>query len=137
MSEQDNIGIVKQAYENFQAGNIPALLALLSDDVTWQLPEMEAVPFGGTFNGPAGVGRFFALVNTNQEALRFEPGEIIAQGDKVASLGFYRWRVKSTNREFSSDFCHIFTIRDGKVVAFHEYIDTAAASAAYAKTMTA
>jgi uncharacterized protein len=137
MSEQDNVGIVQQAYENFQSGNIPALLALLSDDVVWQLPEMEAVPFTGTFNGPAGVGQFFAKVNANQEPLRFEPREAIAQGDKVASLGFYEWRVKSTNRKFSSEFCHVFTIRDGKVVAFYEYVDTAAASTAYRQAMTA
>ena len=137
MSEQDNIAIVQQAYDNFKAGNIPALLALLSDDVDWQLPAMENVPFAGKFTGRDGVGEFFALVGTNQESLRFEGRETIAQGDKVASLGFYQWRVKSTNREFSSDFCHIFTIRDGKIVAFHEFMDTAACANAYRKAMSA
>lgn len=137
MSEQENIAIVQQAYTNFKIGNIPALLAQLSDDVEWQLPEIENVPFGGKRTIPTGVGEFFALVAANQEALRFEPCETIAQGDKVASLGFYQWRVKSTNREFSSDFCHIFTIRDGKVTGFHEYTDTAACANAYRKAMSA
>jgi ketosteroid isomerase-like protein len=41
------------------------------------------------------------------------------------------------SREFSSDFCHVFTIRDGKIVDFHEYMDTAAATNAYRKAMSA
>jgi ketosteroid isomerase-like protein len=137
MSEQDNVAIVQQAYNNFKTGNISALLGQLSDDVTWQLPEMENVPFGGKRTTPAGVGEFFTLIAENEEPLRFEPREIVAQGDKVVSLGYYHWRLKTNGREFSSDFAHVFTIRDGKVVAFQEYTDTAACANAYAKAMTA
>ena len=137
MSEQDNIAIVQQAYNNFQTGNIPALLGQLSDDVTWQLPEMENVPFSGKRTTPAGVGDFFSLIGDNEEPLRFEPREFVAQGDKVVSLGYYQWRLKANGREFDSDFAHVFTIRDGKVVAFQEYTDTAACAAAYQKAMNA
>jgi ketosteroid isomerase-like protein len=45
--------------------------------------------------------------------------------------------VKATAREFGSDFAHVFTIRDGKVVAFKEYFDSAAAATAYRKAMSA
>ena len=137
MSEQENVSIVHQAYDNFKAGNIPALLDLCSEDITWQLPQMENVPFGGKRTTRAGVGEFFALIDANEEALRFEPREIVAQGDKVVSLGDYKWRVKATGREFESDFAHVFTIRDNKIVAFHEYMDTAACADAYAKAMSA
>ena len=136
MSEQENVAIVHQAYNNFKTGNIPGLLDLCSDDITWQLPQMENVPFGGQRTTRAGVGEFFALIDANEEALRFEPREIVAQGDKVVSLGYYQWRVKATGREFESDFAHVFTIRDGKIVAFHEYMDTAACANAYAKAMS-
>ena len=37
-----------------------------------------------------------------------------------------QWRVKSNSREFGGDFAHAWIIRDGKVVEFHEYTDTAA-----------
>ena len=137
MSEQENVSIVHQAYDNFKTGNIPALLDLCSEDITWQLPQMENVPFAGKRTTRAGVGEFFALVGANQDSLRFEPQEAVAQGDKVVSLGYYQWRVKSTGREFEGDFAHVFTIRNGKIVAFHEYTDTAAAANAYAKAMSA
>jgi ketosteroid isomerase-like protein len=137
MSEQENTAVVQQAYAKFKSGDIHGLLELVADDVTWQLPEIENVPFAGTRTTRNGVAQFFALVGANQDTLKFEPNETIAQGDKVVSLGNYRWRVKETNRDFGGDFAHVFTIRDGKVVEFQEYMDTAAAAAAYRKAMSA
>src|SRR5438270_7480505 len=131
MSEQDNVSLVKQAYNNFKAGNISALLELFADDVQWQFPRIENVPFAKAFNGRAGVGEFFALVGANQDALSFEPQEFIAQDDKVVATGHYRWRIKPNNREFEGDWAHVFTIRDGKIAAFQEYTDTAAVADAY------
>ena len=131
MSEQDNTRVVQQAYQSFGEGNIPGILALLAEDVQWRLPDMENVPMGGERRGREGVGRFFALLAENQEAQQFEPQHFIAQGEKVVALGRYTWRVKKTGRTFSSEWAHVFTVREGRVVAFHEYLDTALAVAAY------
>jgi ketosteroid isomerase-like protein len=136
MSEQ-NVAVVQQVYNNFKAGNIQALLDMLPDNITWHLPEIEGVPFAGKRTGRDAVRDFFVGVEANQETLEFEPREYIAQGDKVVSLGHYRWRVKTTGREFSSDFAHVFTIRDGKITGFQEYTDTASAARAYQKSAAA
>jgi uncharacterized protein len=136
MSEQ-NVAVVQQVYNNFKAGNIQALLDMLPDNITWHLPEIEGVPFAGKRTGRDAVRDFFVGVEANQETLEFEPREYIAQGDKVVSLGHYRWRVKTTGREFSSDFAHVFTIRDGKITSFQEYTDTASAARAYQKSAAA
>ena len=136
MSEQ-NKAIVEQAYNNFKTGNIEALLDLMSDDITWTLPEMEGVPFAGKRTGRAAVAEFFASVNDSQEVLNFGPRELIAEGDKVVALGSYLWRVRANNREFGGDWAHVWTIRDGKAVEFQEYMDTAAGVSAYQKAMSA
>jgi ketosteroid isomerase-like protein len=136
MSEQ-NKAIVQEIYNNFKIGNIEALLNRLSDDIAWDLPEIKNVPFGGKRTGRASVGEFFSSVGASQESLRFEPRELIAEGDKVASLGYYEWKVKANGRTFGADFAHVFTIRNGTVVAFHEYTDTAAVADAYQKAMSA
>ena len=137
MSEQDNTTIVQQAYHNFNTGNIPGLLDQMSDNVTWQLPEIESVPLAGKRTGRDGVKDFFATLARDQDVIEFEPREFVAQGSKVVSLGHYRWRVKDTDREFASDFVHVFTVRDGKIVAFREHFDTAVVAAAYQKAMSA
>src|SRR5436305_2658878 len=132
MSEQDNLQIVKDAYAAFKRGDIPAILNTLSDDVVWFLPgQISLVPVAGERRGREEVGQFFATLDENQEVKEFEPQEFIAQDEKVVVLGQYRWRVKSTGREFSSDWVHVFTLRDGKVAGFKEYYDTDACADAY------
>jgi ketosteroid isomerase-like protein len=141
VSEGTNTKTVQQVYENFEAlgraaakrPDLQPLLSLYADDVEWHVPEMEDVPFAGPRKGIAGVRDFLTAVTEDLEVLQFEPREYIAQGDKVVALGRYSWRVKATGREFSSDFAHVCTVRDGKIVRFHEYMDTAAEIRAHKK----
>jgi uncharacterized protein len=134
MSEQENTMIVQQVYEDFRGGDIRALLNSFSDDVEWRLPEIENLPFAGKRHGREAVAQFFAILADAQEMQQFEPREFIAQGEKVVALGRYRWRAKATGRTFESDWAHVFTVRGGKVVGFHEYTDTAAAAAAHRRS---
>ena len=137
MSEQDNTAIVQKAYHNFKTGNIQGLLDQMSDAVTWQLPEVEGMAVAGKRTGREGVKEFFATLARDQDVLEFEPREFVAQGDKVVSLGDYRWRVKDTGQEYASDFVHVFTVRDGKIVAFREHFDSAVVARAYQKATSA
>jgi uncharacterized protein len=77
------------------------------------------------------VGESFSRIFDTEEVLHFEPRELVAQGDKVVALGNHAWRVKSTGREYETDFVHVFSVRDGKVTRFQEFMDTAVVSAAY------
>jgi uncharacterized protein len=95
------------------------------------VPEIENVPFAGKRRGRGAVGEFFSTLASLQDARSFEPREFIAQGDKVVVLGHYVWQVKANERTYESDFAHVFTVRGGQIVAFHEYTDSAAAAKAF------
>ena len=126
MSEQENTALVQQAYGHFQSGDIPAVLDALSDDVEWTSPDFEEVPVSGTWRGREGVGEFFRTLSETQEVRQLELSDFVAQGDKVVALGHYAWHVKSTGREWESDFVHVLIVRDGKIARFQEYTNTAA-----------
>src|SRR4051812_45557456 len=128
MSEQENRQLVEQTYITFKAGDIPTLLQSLSEDITWQLPEVENVPFSGKRQGRGAVGEFFSTLASLQDARSFEPREFIAQSDKVVVLGHYDWQVKANGRTYACDFAHVLSVRGGQIVAFQEYTDTAAAA---------
>ena len=132
MSEQENVAVVRRAYENFKGGNIGGILDSVTDDVDWRLPEMKGVGFSGARTGRDSVAGFFSNLAEEQDSVSFEPREFVAQGDKVVALGSYRWRVKKNGREYGGDWAHVFTVRDGKIAGFHEFMDSAAATAAYA-----
>lgn len=136
MSEQENIRLVQQAYSNFKGGDIESLLGLLSDDIQWQLPDVENVPYSGRRSGRREVEQFFASLAEAQDALEFDPQEFVAQGEKVVATGQYRWRARETGRNFGGDWAHVFTIENGKITRFHEYTDTAALASAFQKALS-
>lgn len=137
MAEQENIQVVQQTYENFKKGDIAALLNLYSVDVDWFVPTTENLPFTGRRTGRESVAEFFAMVAESQTLQVFEPREFIAQGDMVVVLGNYTWQVKGTGRLWAGEFAHVCTVRDGLIVAFQEYTDTAAAEKAHQKAAAA
>jgi ketosteroid isomerase-like protein len=131
MSEQDNVEVVKRAYSNFKTGDVGALVEQLSEDVEWRLPEIQGAPFAGARRGRGQVSEFFTSLADSQKVVSFEPREFVSQGDKVVALGTYNWRVKQNGREYGGDWAHVFTVRDGRIEGFHEYMDSAQAEAAF------
>jgi ketosteroid isomerase-like protein len=137
MNEQENTKLVQKTYELFKSGDIETLLGIYSDDISWETPKVENVPFGGKVSGRDKVTEFFTNLDEHEEFSVFETTEFIAQGDKVVVLGHSTARVKSTNKELTLEFAHIVTVADGKITGFYEFFDTAAAARAYAATNAA
>jgi hypothetical protein len=131
MNEQANIGLLKQAYDAYGQGDIQRLLGMLAQDIDWELPDIEGVPFAGKRHGVDQVADFFRILAECQVPREFRPDQFIAQGDQVVVLGHGTFTVKATGAEFSSDWCHVFRVAGGKVVSFKEYDDTHQAAQAY------
>jgi ketosteroid isomerase-like protein len=124
MNEQANIGLLKQAYDAYDKGDIQRLIGLLAQDIEWELPEVEGIPFTGKRRGVDQVADFFRVMAECQEPREFRPDRFICQGDQVIVLGHGTFTVKATGAEFSSDWCHVFRVAGGKIASFKEYDDT-------------
>ena len=139
MSESRNVQVVKDAYAAFQRGDINGVIALVDDTVDWHgLKGAEGVaPHAGPRRGRAGVAEFFAQLAGSTEFTRFEPREFIAQGDQVVAIGDYAANIKTTGRSVASEWVMVFTLRDGKVVRFREWTDSAQLVKAYGAAVPA
>jgi ketosteroid isomerase-like protein len=113
-----NTEVVNEAYAAFGRGDVPAVLALVSDDVDWE--GTEALPQSGSFHGPDGVGEFFAGVGREWPELKIEIEDMIADGDHVVSVGHGAGKLAS-GEAAEYGFAHVFTLADGKVTRFREY----------------
>ena len=61
MSSQDNIQIVRKAYQDFVSGNIPSIFEALDDGVDWFIPgPKNIIPFAGQRRGRQQVAQFFS-----------------------------------------------------------------------------
>lgn len=131
MSEEHNVQVARNIFEAFGRGDAPALLAFVSEDVLWAIEGPSSVPYYGERRGHAGVMDFLAKLNGSVEFERFEPREFIDGGDKIVVLGTERGSVRATNKTLDNDWAMVFTVRDGKVVQFRCYENTAVVEAAF------
>ena len=118
-----NKSIVAAAYDSFAKGDVPAVLAVMDEHIEWT--EAEGSPMPGTFVGPrAVVDGVFLRLGEIGDAFSVVPEQLVAEDDTVVALGRYTWRHLSTKEPAEVKMVHVWTLRDGKVIAFQQHVDT-------------
>lgn len=126
MTEQQNLETVRRAFTALGKNDMHQLKGLLSPNVEWHAPgPKEVLPFAGVHKGPDAVAQWWKKLGESEEALHFEPKDFISHDDKVIVTGDSEMRVKSTGKTVSAEWVQIYTLRDGKIVNFREFYDTA------------
>ena len=121
----DTIGVVQEFYRALDAGDVPRIVSLLSDDLA--RTEAERFPYyGGVWRRPQEVlENLFVPLSRDWETFSVTPHEFIADGQQVVSLGRYQGTYRATRRSMSAPFAHRWIVRQGKIVQFDQYTDTA------------
>jgi uncharacterized protein len=122
---------VRIVYELFAKGDLPGVVAKFDPEIVW----FEASGFpgvGGRHVGPDAVQAVLIQVASEWEDLTVTPREFVGDGDRVVVLGETAGKYRATGRSFQSPFAHAWRLRDGRVVEWRAYIDTALAQEAAA-----
>jgi hypothetical protein len=127
------VEVVTQAYEAFGRGDVPGILACVADQVDWRFCGPKGLPYTGTFRTRDEVARWFSYVAAVDDVRKFEPREFIPAGDKLTVLGWEQTAAKPGGRVFESEWVHVFTVRDGRIVRFWGMYDNEASGAARQK----
>lgn len=125
MDDDRNLAVVNQVYAAFGRGDMAGILAMLDADVTWVTPGPPDLPTGGRRQGHDQVMEFFGALAAAMDILRFTPQDFFVRGDTVVVFGDEEARIKATGRTIVNRWVQRFTIRDGKIAAFEEILDTA------------
>lgn len=133
MSEE-NVDTIRGIYDAFARGDIPAIIDQLADDVAWHSP--ETLPWGGDERGHEGVLAFFGRLGGAVDELVPDVRTFIDGGDHVTVLGTHHGRAKG-GAPFEAEWAMVWRLRDGKVVEFRDYVDTAAVLPAFAAVPSA
>ena len=134
-STSDNIAFVQSLYAAFGRGDVDAILAGVSPDVDWvNVGRPSDFASLGRRSGLDEVRAFFGVLADQADFAEFSPDDFDAVGDKVFVEGHSRMRLKAGGPEVDTDWVHVFTIRDGRVVRFRDFTDTAQIAEAAAAT---
>jgi ketosteroid isomerase-like protein len=126
-----NVNTVQQVYAAFAKRDIKAILSMLSPDVEWGEPPNPFNPAAGTRQGHAGFLEWLNIGRQSEEILVLEPRKFLTDNDTVAVVGYTKCLAKPTGKSYETDFVHLVTIKDGKIVRFQEFFDTYAAAEAF------
>jgi ketosteroid isomerase-like protein len=130
MNEQENAALVRKLYDSFSRGEIETILNNVAEDVDWNSPGPESIPYCGRRKGRSQVREFFAQLQNLNRDMNVTVQDVIAQGDKVVTVCQFRGTATATGRTYDSPVMHFFMIRDGKVTQHIGLVDTAAVLAA-------
>ena len=118
-----NVQLMEQLYQAFGRGEIPAVLARFDPQIEWI--SAEGAPYPGTFTGPQAVLEgIFIRLGTEWEGFRADPVEFIDGGDQVVALGRYSGTYRATGRAMNAAFAHVWTLRDGTITRYRQYLDS-------------
>ena len=116
--------LVKNFFAAIGSSNARDLLALAAEDIEWIFRAKAAL--AGTHRGHAELAAVLKKASEEVETQYPKPPEFVAQGDRVMVVGVATGKIKATSRPFKDEWVFDITVRDGKVVRIHEYIDTQA-----------
>ncbi|MDY6936690.1 MAG: nuclear transport factor 2 family protein [Cyanobacteriota bacterium] len=119
----NNLDIIKTLYQAFENGQIDTILDILDPNVEWH--ESEKLPYGGTFIGrDAVLAGVFQKIGAEWENFTARVDEFLDAGETIVTLGVDRGTYKATGKSMAAPTASVWTLKNGKVVKFVQYIDT-------------
>jgi ketosteroid isomerase-like protein len=123
---QENVELLREAFDAFLARKKEWGSVLLDPDVEWDATEVFVPGLTGVYRGVDGVQRFWREWLAAWETVQFEY-ELVDAGDRVVALVDQQMRGRSTGLEVSfGKYAHIYTFRDGLIVHWKMYASHAA-----------
>jgi ketosteroid isomerase-like protein len=119
--------IVTSHYQAGAAGDIAAMFKDFAPEIVWK--ESEGGIYAGTFTGMDEIApAIFARINSEWDGFGAIPEMFLADEatGRVAAICNYVGTHKASGRSQENvRVVHLWTVRDGKIIAFEQICDTA------------
>lgn len=121
-----NRSVVENLYSAFAAGDGAVIGSLLASDLVWIEAENGPYADRNPYLGPGAVFEgIFRRIGVEFDGFVVTPVTYLVNNDRVAVFGRYSGTNRATGKSLDAQFVHVFTVRDGKIVHFQQYTDTA------------
>jgi len=114
---------VRSFYAALAAGDAPTALGLMADDIEWNT--MWHYKVEGRGPQKVAEGLLKPLI-AEWASFSLEPAEYLADGETVVSLGRFTGVHGRSGKTADAAYAHVWTVRDGRIQRFRQFIDTLA-----------
>lgn len=124
MSVEQNKKLAREFFERFDAGDVAGALDTLADDLTWWIAgKPEQLPSAGVRTKEQLAALLGDMAGRLSGGLRMTVKGLIAEGDKVSVEVESEGELRN-GRRYEQQYHFLLTVRDGKISAVREYLDT-------------
>ncbi|SFZ93959.1 hypothetical protein SAMN05428642_103459 [Flaviramulus basaltis] len=125
VSYPENINTIDSLYKSFAIGDIPSVLAAMDSEIVWNEAEGNSYADGNPYIGPdAVINGVFARIGADHEYFKLKDIELHEMSnDQVLATLRYDAKYKNDNA-YNAQVAHLWTLKDGKIIAFQQYVDT-------------
>ena len=121
MTTQANRQLVTRFFEDFSAGKYEDALAMMADSATWWVA--GDFPLSGTRTKREFAELLGQVTTMAPRGLRLTPTAFTCEGDRVA-VEAESYAEISNGKLYSNRYHFLIEVRDGKIQAVREYLDT-------------
>ena len=122
-----NVQVAKDIYAAFGRGDIPTVLGGFHPEIEWR--QAEGHPYqsdGAVWVGPQAVlEKLFMRIGSEWEGFTVTVVKLHDAGEYVVMEGRYTGTFKPSGKSLDAQACHVLRFRDGKLLSFQQYVDTA------------
>ncbi|MBC3934369.1 nuclear transport factor 2 family protein [Undibacterium sp. CY7W] len=120
-----HLALVRSTYEGRNAAeNAQRLRDAVTSDIRWT--EAAGFPYAGTYIGWDEIQQHvFARLASEWQNYRVTIEQYFAHQDQVVAIGTYSGIYLKTGLPFSARVAHLWTLRDGRISAFEQIVDSA------------
>jgi uncharacterized protein len=118
----ENVEIVRTLIEEWNRGDVDALIARATEDFEWHPALVESVE-GEAFRGHDGFREFLSGWKETWESWDLEAEELRDLGEQVLALTRVRARGRGSGLEIDQPFAHLFEFRDRQVCRGQTFFD--------------
>ncbi|HSF54763.1 MAG TPA: nuclear transport factor 2 family protein [Algoriphagus sp.] len=120
-----NSAIIDGLYKAFAKGDIPKVLSGMDPKIVWNAAESSPYADGSPYVGPDAIlNGVFARIGAEHEYFNLK--DIVLHemsNDKVLATLRYDGKFKN-GKDYDAQVAHLWSLKDGKVVAFQQFMDT-------------
>lgn len=117
--------VVEAMVAAFQRGDIASVIERFSEDCVLRETEAYELPYRGVLEGKAGAAKFFDAMGSVFAPNKLTVDTWVCEGDRVVAMGVWGGIAHSTGKAWQSHIALTFCVRNGKVIEFRGYDDTA------------
>lgn len=118
--------VVRSYLKCLATGDVAGILELHTDDSVIDMPGTPALPWAGRWVGTKKIREYFQLLPSVMEIRSHTQRLWVVEDNKVAVTGNETAACRKTGKEYTSKWCWVFEVRDGKIAVWDAYEDTEA-----------